>query len=223
MKNEELGVIRRIASVVGHELRNPLAVINNSAYFLKTKLGQDGRLDPKVDKHLGIVSSEIGRLNGMIEDILIYSRPMEIEKEPLDLAPIVAAAAAALAPPSTVKLEVKAPKKGLDVAGDEKLLGDAVRRLLDNAVQALPDGGKIVLSAEAGAKEVVVTVEDDGKGFETKALELFGQAFATTKPRGLGLGLAMTRKVMEAHGGRLEGGNKKGAGACVKLVLPKHG
>lgn len=212
-EDQQLQLIRRIASVVGHELRNPLAVINNSAYFLKTKLGADGRLDPKVEKHLGIVASEIARANQMVEDILVYSRPMEAQRKPVALGALVKAAAAAIALPDKVKLEVKA--KDALVQGDEKLLSGAVRRLLDNAVEALPDGGKVKVSVEAG----FVEVRDDGKGFAPEALARFGEAFNTTKPRGLGLGLAMAKKIMEAHGGKLEGGSAKGGGASVRLVF----
>lgn len=215
MKQEDqLSVIRRIASVVGHELRNPLAVINNSAYFLKTKLGADGRLDPKVEKHLGIVASEIARANQMVEDILVYSRPMEAEKKPVALGAVVKATAAAVAAPDKVKLEVKV--KDVEVQGDEKLIASAVRRLLDNAVEALAEGGKVTIAVSGK----IVEVKDDGKGFPVEALERFGEAFNTTKPRGLGLGLAMAKKIMDAHGGKLEGGNAKGGGASVRLVFP---
>lgn len=212
-EDQQLALIRRIASVVGHELRNPLAVINNSAYFLKTKLGQDGRLDPKVEKHLGIVASEIARANQMVEDILVYSRPMEAQKKPVALGDLVKAVAAALAAPASIKLEVKA--KDLEIQGDEKLVSDALRRLLANAVDALPDGGKVRVVADAGGVEV----RDDGKGFAAEALARFGEAFNTTKPRGLGLGLAMAKKIMTAQGGKLEGGNAKGGGAWVRLVF----
>ena len=74
---EELELIRRSAAVVGHELRNPLAAINNSAYFLKAKLGQGRSLDPKVEKHLNIVASEIERADRMIADIIAFARPLE--------------------------------------------------------------------------------------------------------------------------------------------------
>jgi signal transduction histidine kinase len=213
MDKDELNVIRRIASVVGHELRNPLAVINNSAYFLKTKLGADGRLDPKVEKHLGIVASEIARANQMVEDILVYSRVMEPQKKPVDLAPIAAAVLAAFA----VQIESKLPKKGLDANADEKLVGDALRRLVDNAIQA---GAKTI--TVSGGKEkgsVWLEVSDDGPGVDPKVAGQLGEAFITTKPKGLGLGLAMARKVCEAHGGKLEV-PKAAKGARFRLVLP---
>src|SRR5271156_4526061 len=91
MVRDDMELIRRIASVVGHELRNPLAVINNSAYFLKTKLGQDGKLDPKVEKHLGIVVGEIGRADGLIADILTYSRALEVKGAPVSVNALVEA------------------------------------------------------------------------------------------------------------------------------------
>lgn len=219
MDKQELELIRRIASVVGHELRNPLAVINNSAYFLKTKLGADGRLDPKVEKHLGIVASEISRANQMVEDILVYSRQMEPQKKPVDLAPVAAAAVAALAVPDAVKLENKLPKKGLDAKADEKLAGDAVRRLLDNAAQALASGGKIVVTGGSEKGSVWVEVADDGPGADAKVAGQLGEAFVTSKPKGLGLGLAMARKICEAHGGKLEF-PKAAKGFRARLVFP---
>lgn len=208
MEKDELSVIRRIASVVGHELRNPMAVINNSAYFLKTKLGQDGKLDPKVEKHLGILGSEIARANQMIEDILVYSRVMEPQKKPADLAVI----AAGVIPGFTAKIENKLPKKGLDANVDEKLVADALRRLIDNAVAA-------------GASKITVTggktwleVSDDGPGVDAKVAGQLGEAFITTKPKGLGLGLAMARKICEAHGGSLST-PKPGKGAKFRLTF----
>src|SRR5208282_1729826 len=74
IKKERLAAIGQMASVVGHEIRNPLAVINNSTYFIKTKLGTLGSVDPKIEKHIKIIESEIQQANGIINEILTYSR-----------------------------------------------------------------------------------------------------------------------------------------------------
>jgi signal transduction histidine kinase len=220
MDPEQLKLIRRIASVVGHELRNPLAVINNSAYFLKTKLGQDGRLDPKVEKHLGIVVSEIGRVDGMIADILTYSRPMEVKGSPIPVNALVEAKLAATALPDKIKLKKALAKDAGDVNGDEKLLADALRRYLDNAIEVLDQGGTITVSTAKEKKNVVIEVTDTGAGLKPEAKDLLFQPFGTTKPRGLGLGLAMAKKIAEAHGGKAEGGAAPKGGCAFRLVLP---
>jgi len=220
MEEEQIGLIRRIASVVGHDLRNLAAVINNSAYFIKTKLGQDGKLDPKVEKHLGIVGSEIARADRLIGDILTYSRAVEAKPQKLPLQPIVEAALAALTFPETVKIKKEFSKEKPEALVDEKLFQDTVRRLLENAVDAMPQGGTLTVSTSVVKKEVCITVRDSGAGIKAEFLPLLFQPFATTKPRGLGLGLAMVQKIMTAHKGRAEGKSSP-AGAVFSLYLPQ--
>lgn len=217
-EKKQLELIRRIASVVGHELRNPLAVINNSAYFLKTKLGQSGNLDPKVEKHLGIVTSEIARTDRMIADILTYSRPLEPKPASSALADLVEAQLAALAVPASVKVEKKLKK--IEASVDEKLFADAVRRFLDNAVEAMPEGGTLTVSLFEEKGFAVVEVRDTGSGIKAELLPELFEPFRTGKPKGLGLGLALVRKVALAHNGRAEGSNLKGGGAAFRLAVP---
>lgn len=218
-EQKQIELIRRIASVVGHELRNPLAVINNSAYFLKTKLGQAGALDPKVEKHLGIVVSEIQRTDKMIADILTYSRPMQMGASTVALGAIVEAQLAAMAMPSTVKV-VKKLDKDVFAVGDEKLFGDAVRRFLDNAVEAMPEGGTLSVTVGKDKGSAFVEVKDTGTGIKPEVLAELFEPFRTGKPRGLGLGLALARKVALAHKGKVEGENLKGGGARFRLAVP---
>jgi signal transduction histidine kinase len=220
MEEDQIALIRRIASVVGHELRKPMAVINNSAYFIKTKLGQDGKLDPKVEKHLGIVGSEIARADRLIGDILTYSRVMEAKPQKMAVNLIVEAALAAVTLPQTVKIKKEFSKDKPEALVDEKLFQDAVRRLLENAVDAMPQGGALTVSTAAAKKEVVVSVKDSGTGMKTEFMPLLFQPFSTTKPRGLGLGLAMVHKIMTAHKGRAEGKSSSG-GAVFSLYLPQ--
>jgi signal transduction histidine kinase len=220
MDQKQTELIRRIASVMGHELRNPLAVINNSAYFLKTKLGNDGRLDPKVEKHLGIVTSEIARADRMIADILVYSRPIEPRQAPLELSALAEAAVAALAAPDSIKTVKKWPKGGVQASGDEKLIGDALRRLLDNAVEAMAGGGTITISAGREGELAFLRVDDTGAGIKPEVLPGLFEPFRTGKPRGMGLSLALSRRIVEAHGGRIEGGNAPKGGATFRLLIP---
>lgn len=211
-------LIRRIASVVGHELRNPMSVINNSAYFVRAKLGAG--LDPKVEKHLKIIESEIARADRMIGDMQAYSRVHEPAAETKALDELVKEALAACAVPEGAKLELKAGAKGASVSVDPKAFGDALRRLVDNAFAATGEKGPVRVATGTDKGSVVVSVSDAGPGVDAKVKDTLFDPFVTTKPKGLGLGLSLARKFMSAAGGEVsfESGPK---GSTFRIALPK--
>jgi signal transduction histidine kinase len=215
-------LIRRISSVVGHELRNPLAALNNSAYFVKAKLSAVGSLDPKVEKHLGIMASEIGRADRMIADMLTYSRALELSRVKTDLVAAARSTVETADRPAGVKIAFKAPKNSVEADVDAARLVEALRRLIDNAVEACGEKGAVTVSVGKEKGGAVIEVRDTGGGVKPELLPHLFEPFWTGKPRGLGLGLALARKIVEAHGGRVEGINEAG-GARFRLSVPIHG
>ena len=222
-KDSLMEVIRRIAMVVGHELRNPLAVINNSAYFLKRKLGSEGRLDPKVEKHLGIVTEEIARVDRMITDILSTSRPIAVKPEPYALNDFVKEALKAWPPPKGVALARKLCRENPQVALDPHVLEAALVRILDNAGEAAAGAGTVTVETAVDGGKTWLEVRDTGPGIKPEALPFVFQPFFTTKPRGLGLGLSLARKSVEAMGAKIEAKNPSGGGAAVRIFWKKGG
>jgi signal transduction histidine kinase len=219
MPGDQDQLIRRIASVVGHELRNPMAVINNSAYFVRAKLGA-ANLDPKVEKHLKIIEAEIARADRMLSDILSYSRACEPMKESRAIDELAAAAVKAYEAPEGGKVEFKAGAKDAAVKADPKLVGDSVKRLLDNAFDAMDGKGAAKVATGTGKEGVWISVTDSGAGVDPKIKGSLFEPFITTKPKGLGLGLALSKKVLEAQGGSADyvAGAK---GSTFRLILPK--
>jgi signal transduction histidine kinase len=216
---DQAALIRRIASVVGHELRNPMAVINNSAYFVRAKLGGDA-VDPKVAKHLGIIESEIARADRLISDILAYSRACEPLKESRPLDALTTEALKAYAAPEGGRVEFKAGAKDAKVSADPKLVEQALKRLLDNAFDAMGGKGAAKVATGSGAEGGWIAVTDTGAGVDEKVKGTLWEPFVTTKPRGLGLGLALSKKVLEAQGGFAD--CQTGAkGSTFRLVLPR--
>ena len=221
MDKAQQELLRRASSVIGHDLRNPLAVINNSAYFVRAKLGGKN-LDPKVEKHLKIIESEIARADKLIGDMLTFSRPYEPAIETKAVDPVVEDAVAAYAPPEGGKVDLKTGAKGASAKLDVKALHDAVKRLLDNAFAAQEEKGTVKVATAIGKDGITVAVIDTGKGVETKIEPIMYEAFMTTKPKGLGLGLSLARKYLEGVGGSVshETGPK---GSTFRLTLPKAG
>ena len=219
ISQEEL--IIRIASVVGHELRNPLAVIGNSSYFVKTALAGSKLPNPKIERHLGIIASEIARADRLIADMLFFSRPLELQSTPTDLSMIVEEALSLATIPPGVKVKREKPKTEIAVHADMKVLGDALRRVVDNAVEAMSGSGSLTISWGARGGAPFVEVRDSGTGIQEEALPVIFEPFFTTKPRGLGLGLAVARKAAAVHKGAIEAKNLPGNGAVVTLTLPK--
>jgi signal transduction histidine kinase len=218
-QTDQSALIRRIASVVGHELRNPMAVINNSAYFVRAKLGATS-LDPKVEKHLKIIEAEIARADRMLSDILAYSRPCEPMMESGAVDAIVEKALKAYEAPEGFKAEFKPGAKDAAVKADPKLVGDSLKRLLDNAFDAMGGKGAAKVATGAGKEGVWISETDGGQGVDAKVKGSLFEPFVTTKPRGLGLGLALSKKVLEAQGGSAD--YQPGAkGSTFRLILPK--
>jgi signal transduction histidine kinase len=219
MADDQAQLIRRIASVVGHELRNPMAVINNSAYFVRAKLGA-ANLDPKVEKHLKIIEAEIARADRMLSDILAYSRVCEPMKESKAVDAIVEAALKSYEAPEGGKVEFKSGAKDAAVKADPKLVGDSIKRLLDNAFDAMGGKGTAKVATGTGKEGVWISVSDSGAGVDLKIKGSLFEPFTTTKPKGLGLGLALSKKVLEAQGGSAD--YAPGAkGSTFRLILPK--
>lgn len=212
-------LLRRAASVIGHDLRNPMAVINNSAYFVRAKLGQTS-LDPKVEKHLKIIEAEIARADRLLGDMLTFSRPFEPSAETRDVDAVVSETVKSYAAPEGAKVELKAGAKGAKAALDAKAFADALKRLLDNAFAAMEDKGVAQVATSADAKTVTVSVSDAGKGVDAKIEPVMFEAFMTTKPKGLGLGLSLARKFLEAQGGSVSYESTP-KGSTFRLTLPK--
>lgn len=209
----------RMAPVISHEIRNPLAIIGNSVYFIKAKLSAAGPLDPKVEKHLGIIDSEIKHANDTLGEILAFTRMRVPAVQIHPLGALLQAASQSLQKPASVELTIDVPAQDPTVSADSELITRCIIHLLRNAFEAAGMGAVSArVRAEAGS--AVLEVSDTGPGL---AAELDGKLFTpfiTTRPRGIGLGLAFVRKVVLAHGGTIEAQSPPGKGAAFRLSLP---
>lgn len=210
-----------MASVVSHELRNPLAIISNSLYFIKTKLGAGGAaLDPKVLKHIGVIESEVKHSNDVIEEMLCFTRARELRLAHAEVNSVLADLEEGYALPAGITLKVNADPAGACVNADMEAISYALRRVLDNAVQAMSGGGTITLAASQDGKQAHFIVTDGGPGLPAGDGEKVFEPFFTTKPRGVGLGLTLARKYLQQQGGSAKAENAPGGGAKVTLSLP---
>ncbi len=220
-KKEKPDLLKQLASVVSHEIRNPLAIISNSLYFVKTKLGAGGaELDPKVAKHLGIIDSEVKHTNDVIEEMLAFTRDRELQPAPASVNAALKDLAGSFPVTPAVTLQVAADPVDPCVNADMEAIGYALRCVLTNAMQAMPEGGAITLECSHDAGLAHMTLTDSGPGFPGGDGEKAFEPFFTTKPRGIGLGLTIARKYLEQQGGTARAENVPVGGARVILSLP---
>ncbi|MHA1378072.1 MAG: ATP-binding protein [Candidatus Helarchaeota archaeon] len=218
LRKEKLVTIGKLAGVISHELRNPLGVINNSIYYLNMKLKST---DEKVQKHLNILEKEVEKANKIISDILNFTKVSFPVLELKNVNLLIKLTSSNIKYPENIKvilnLDPKIPKIRLDPTKIQQVFYN----LINNAVQAMPDGG--TLKIESGLKNDFVHVyfKDTGVGIPKENYQKIFEPLFSTKPKGIGLGLPFVKDIIEMHKGSIELESKVGVGTTFVIKLPK--
>ena len=220
VRREKLAMLGQLASGVGHELRNPLGVMTNAVYYLEM-IQADAPTD--VQEYLGILRAQIGLAEKIVGDLLDFSRIRPPRRDIVAAADVVAAQQARLTVPPGVTVAVDVPAGLPRVSIDSVQTGQILFNLLVNALQALEGrGGTIRVGSSVTDTHVLLHVEDDGPGVPANLRAKIFEPLFTTKARGIGLGLAVSRSLAEANEGTLIL-EESGPGARFTLSMPRDG
>jgi signal transduction histidine kinase len=221
MRNERLALIGQLAGGVGHELRNPLGAIGNAVYYLRMKLS--GGEDAKVQKHLGILENEVRRANKIVTDLLDFSRVKPPSRTGVKLNDLIQDVLVRQPAPSSITVELDFCESIPTIMIDADQVGQVYLNLISNACEAMHDGGTLSIRTWSTADAVVSAVSDTGTGIAPENMEKIFQPLFTTKTKGIGLGLAVSRRLIEANGGTLTAESRVGEGATFTAAFRMDG
>jgi signal transduction histidine kinase len=202
---------------VGHEIRNPLGVMRNIAYYLRSVFPD---APPKVRHHIDTLEAQISLTEKIVSDILGFSRNPVPERSAVPVAEFVGEQLGRVSPPPDVWLVPDVDRGLPPMFVDRVQIGQIVLNLLTNAIQAVGDRGVIVIRARATEGRIRLEVEDDGPGVRDEDAERIFEPLFTTKERGFGLGLAVSRVLARANGGELGVARAASGGAIFGVDLP---
>jgi PAS domain S-box-containing protein len=220
VRQEKLATLGQLAGGVGHELRNPLGVINSAVYYLK--LVQPDA-DEKIKKYHLIIEQEVQIAGRIINDLLDFGRIVSPDRQPVSVPELVQHVLTRFPAPASVQVLLKLPASLPKVYADPLHLEQVLGNLTTNACQAMKDGGKLTISASLKKDQVAIAVKDTGTGITPENMQKLFEPLFTTKLRGIGLGLAVSKKLAEASGGRIEVTSQPGKGSTFTLYLPVIG
>ncbi len=217
IKSERLASIGQLAASVGHELRNPLGVIKNVSYYLGMKLSDK---DKNINKHLKILEVELATSDKIISDLLDFSRGLEPTLLEAEVNPIVEEALSRATISEDVEVSVKLDKGLPRIPLDREQMQRVFLNLISNAVQAMPEGGS--LEIRTGREDGFVWIEftDTGVGISEEGLGKIFEPLFTTRAKGIGLGLALSKQIVEGHGGSIEVKSVLNTGTTFTVKLP---
>lgn len=215
----KLAMVGEMAAALSHEVRTPLGILRSSAQILLREpgLGEEAR------EVCGFIVNETERMNRLITSLLDTARARPPEPLPLDLAELARQAIAMLqaqAGRKHVTLACAEPPGDVTVNCDREQMTQVLLNLLLNALQILPAGGRVEVALQREGDAVVLDVADDGPGIPPELCERVFDPFVTRRPGGIGLGLAVVRQIVAAHGGTISAGRSRLGGALFRLRLP---
>ena len=224
VRKEKLAFLGQLAGSVGHELRNPLAVISNAVYYLKMT---NSNGDEKVKKYLDMIESETKGAEKIISDLLEFARTKSFERMPSKIVEMVNHSLGRLQIPKHINVKLDLPASLPDVNVDPCHVGQILENLVTNACEAMQDGGILRIGTRVMEKEgkqfIGIVVKDTGKGILPEHLNKLFEPLFTTKARGIGLGLAVCKKLAEVNEGFIDVSSEEGKGAEFILYLPVKG
>lgn len=215
---ERLATIGQFAAGIGHELRNPLGVVESSAYLVSQRLDHLKVSDPGIKRHMEKIVTEVQRSGRTINDLLELARNRPLKRRVVDARDFVLQTIPAAHLPPAIEVTVEAPA-GVPLDADPDQLARVMTNLFINAGQAMNGAGPIWADARREGAATVLRVRDQGPGVPSELRERVFQALFTTKAKGSGLGLALCRRIAEAHGGTVELEPSE-RGASFRVTIP---
>lgn len=223
VRTAKLAAVGRLSAGLAHEIRNPLASIKGSAEILADDF------PPEHPKHrlLRALVDESARLNQVLTRFLAFARPRPLERQEFAISDEIAGVVSLLQAQKEGRdvrfvIEPATPEgaPGLRVHGDREQLRQVLLNVLLNACQAAGGRGEVRITCEGAAGMVRIRVRDSGPGFTAEALADAFTPFFTTKEQGTGLGLAVSHRIIESHGGRIQASNPLEGGGCIEIMIP---
>jgi two-component system, NtrC family, sensor histidine kinase HydH len=215
VRQEKLAAVGQLASTVGHELRNPLGVIMNVLYLLEVAAGENDL----VRRHLATAKRETSAATLIVSDLLDYSAGREPMLTAVQVTDLISEALSVVPAPAGVEVAERSDPE-LVITADRDQLRQALLNLITNGFDAMPDGGTLTISAAPAGGSVTITVTDTGIGMSDETRQHLFTPFFTGKVRGIGLGLAVTKRVVEAHGGTITVASTPSVGSSFTITVP---
>jgi PAS domain S-box-containing protein len=235
VRQERLATLGQIAGSVGHELRNPLGVISNAVYFLK--MTQPDASATILD-YLDIIEKETKTSDRIVTDLLDFTRIKSVDREPAAVSDLIVQTLQRYPAPASVEVLLDLPAELPPIYADPYQVVQVLGNLVTNACQAMlearagssnlaasagvPGAGKLTLSASQQSDMIVIAVKDTGVGIPPENMGKLFEPLFTTKIKGIGLGLAVSQKLAEANGGRIEAHSQPGQGSTFTVYLPVY-
>lgn len=229
VRREKLAMLGQLAGGVGHELRNPLGAISNATYFLKMVL-PGHEIDPDIIQVLDILENETKKAEGIITTLLDYARSRPPERRCIKINDVVNKALSSVLMPEdqSIQLDIQLDDSDPDALADPGQLEQVLVNIMQNAVQAMSvphmqnQGGRLLVKTGKESGSLLVSVTDTGVGIPPENISKLFEPLFTTRPKGIGLGLALARMLVEGHGGwiEVESEGVPGKGSTFTIWLP---
>ena len=222
-EKERLAAIGQTAAMVGHDLRNPLQTLLGELYLAKSEVEELSDEEAKLNlkESFRIIEDQIAYMDKIVSDLQAFVQPVKIEKKTVELHALLNSVLATVTIPTNVSVQIKNHNAAPTLLADPQLLKRVLVNLVTNAVQAMPNGGVLTVSAKINASgQVSISVKDTGVGIAEKIKSHIFTPLFTTKPRGQGFGLAVCKRVIEAHGGSICFESQEGKGSTFTIKFP---
>jgi two-component system, NtrC family, sensor kinase len=230
LRVERMASIGKLAAVVAHEINNPLAGILTYSKLMKKRLSREPNPNPENISMLDLVESESRRCGEIVKNLMTFARPTSINREPADLNAIIDRCVRLVQHQlqlRNIELHLELNPEIGSIRCDQGQIEQVVLALVINAIDAMNNGGNLFLYTRVlpDTSDVQIEVRDDGAGMPPEILAKMFEPFFTTKEhgRGLGLGLAISRNIVERHAGKIAVTSKPGRGTSFVINLPKQG
>jgi len=217
LKTERLAAIGELAGMVGHDLRNPLTSIAGATYYLKTRLNE--KRDNRAKEMFATVENAITYSNKIIDDLLEYSKEIQLELSETEPKTLLTEALSFVIVPEGIQILDKTMRKP-KIRADEGRVERVFVNIIKNAFDAMPDGGILTVRSRRIGDNVTFSFSDTGTGMSDEIKGKLWSPLFTTKAKGMGFGLPICRRIIEAHGGRISVESAVGEGSMFTVTLP---